>query len=89
MIQINAGDRPPSQGLAVSRVVGACRLGNIGKRWKDSSAAFRNWLRKAQEFHDERKGNSNSASAPPGYYVDKQGVLRSEFTGSVREGGVP
>ncbi|MEE8607193.1 MAG: hypothetical protein V3S55_06300 [Nitrospiraceae bacterium] len=27
-----------------------------GRRFKDNSAAFRNWLRKAQEFHDERKG---------------------------------
>ncbi len=56
-----------------------------GRRHKDNVAAFRNWLRKAQEFHDERKGG-NSATGATGEYTDDQGVLRSGFTGSPMEG---
>ena len=56
-----------------------------GKRWKDPPAAFRNWLRKAQEFHDERKGG-NSGADSSGEHTDDQGVRRSDFTGSPMEG---
>ena len=51
-----------------------------GKRFKDNPAAFRNWLRKAQEFHNERQGNS--VADPSGEYTDDQGVRRSSFTNS-------
>jgi len=60
-----------------------------GKRFKDYPAAFRNWLRKAQEFHDERKGKANSGADPPGEYTDDQGVKRSSFTGSPIEEQAP
>ena len=53
-----------------------------GKGFKDYPAAFRNWLRKAQEFHDERKGKANSGADTPGEYTDDQGVKRSTFTHS-------
>ena len=41
--------------LELERFRDHCR--KKGQRWKDYPAAFRNWLRKAQEFHEERKGN--------------------------------